>query len=160
MCLNAPHIFATLAVSGLKTLTHYSGPAHSRNLQWLDCQAYGNRYTIMNHHGLWNAQGKYDSPARLEQSRRISEFVKTRTLPAILCGYFNLRPDTQSLQMIATGMQNLISDYQIQSTRTSYYPKAEKFADYVFATPQINVENFKVLPNEVSDHAPIVLEFT
>ena len=38
------------------------GPSHSRILQWAKCNIDGNIYTIMNVHGLWNGQGKTDTP--------------------------------------------------------------------------------------------------
>jgi endonuclease/exonuclease/phosphatase family metal-dependent hydrolase len=77
----------------------------------------------------------------------------------ILCGDFNLKPDTQSLKIIADGMHNLIDAYKVSSTRTSYYPKEEKFADYVFTSPDITVKHFSVLKDEISDHAPLLVDF-
>ena len=55
-------------------------------------------------------------------------------------------------------MKNLIKEYNIQSTRTSLYEKSEKFADYVFVSPEIVVKDFKLLPDEVSDHLALFLE--
>jgi endonuclease/exonuclease/phosphatase family metal-dependent hydrolase len=45
------------------------------------------------------------------------------------------------------------------STRTHLYPRPEKFADYVFVSEGADVRSFRVLSNEVSDHAPLLLEF-
>jgi endonuclease/exonuclease/phosphatase family metal-dependent hydrolase len=134
------------------------GPAHSRILQWLECGLEGKIYSIINVHGLWNGQGKKDSPERLAQSRRIKEFLQTINTPKILCGDFNLRPDTASLALLEEDMFNLVKQYNVSSTRTSYYPKPEKFADYILVSPDIKVKDFKVLPHEVSDHAPLTLE--
>lgn len=141
---------------------HYRGlgPTHSRNLQWLQCRLNGQTHTIMNVHGLWNGKGKTDSPERISQSQRIKEFMGSIETPKILCGDFNLRPDTESMKMVEKGMNNLIQTYKISSTRTSLYPKEEKFADYVLTSPEISVGHFAVLKEEVSDHAPLFLEFT
>ena len=57
------------------------------------------------------------------------------------------------------GMHNLIDQHNIISTRTSYYPKEEKFADYVFTSHEIKVNHFSVLKEEVSDHAPLLIDF-
>jgi endonuclease/exonuclease/phosphatase family metal-dependent hydrolase len=135
------------------------GPAHSRNLQWLKCVINNKNYSILNVHGLWNGMGKTDTPERIAQSQRIRNFVDTLDTPKILCGDFNLRPDTESMKIIEKGMTNLIQSYNINSTRTSYYPKAEKFADYIFTSPEITVNTFKVLQDEVSDHSPLLLDF-
>jgi endonuclease/exonuclease/phosphatase family metal-dependent hydrolase len=132
-----------------------------KNLQYLEIFLTDKKVTILNLHGLWNGQGKTDTDARLDQSQKIIEFVKSLAGDFILAGDFNLRPDTQSLKMLEKelGMKNLIEEHRISSTRTSLYPKAEKFADYILLTPGLEVKNFQVLPEEVSDHAALFLEF-
>jgi endonuclease/exonuclease/phosphatase family metal-dependent hydrolase len=110
-------------------------------------------------HGLWNGKGKTDSVERIAQSQRIKQFLDTINNPKILCGDFNLRPDTESVKIIESGMRNLIKEYDIKSTRTSFYQKEEKYADYIFASADIIVNSFEVLNEEVSDHAPLLLDF-
>lgn len=56
-------------------------------------------------------------------------------------------------------MQNLISDYEIASTRSHYYIKPIKFADYAIVSPDISAIYFEVLPDVVSDHLALFLEF-
>lgn len=136
-----------------------SGPTHSRILQWAKCQADGKTHTIVNVHGLWNGQGKTDSPARINQSLKIKEFMDNVKGSKLLCGDFNLRPDTESIKIIESGLNNHIKINNIKCTRTSFYPKTERFADYIFTSPNIMVQDFKVLPDEVSDHAPLLIEF-
>lgn len=135
------------------------GPTHSRDLQWIKCQSQNKEYTILNVHGLWNGLGKTDSPERIHQSHKIRQFMDTITTPKILCGDFNLRPDTESLKILEEGMANLIQGYDIKSTRTRLYDKEEKFADYIFTSPDIILNSFRVLQDEVSDHAPLFLDF-
>ncbi len=135
------------------------GPTHQRNLQWVECQQDKKSYAILNVHGLWNGQGKTDTPDRLCQSKRVKEFMDTLGVPKILCGDFNLRPDTESMKILEHGMNNLITLHQITSTRTSLYPKEEKFADYILTSKDIVVNRFEVMPDEVSDHAPLLLDF-
>jgi exonuclease III len=135
------------------------GGDHSRNLEWIVCDIKGVKYSIVNVHGLWNGIGKTDTEDRLEQSRKIKNFLNTLSAPKILCGDFNLRPDTKSIEMFEDEMKNLIKEYNITSTRTRLYDKTEKFADYMFVSPDLEVLDFKVLPDEVSDHAALLLEF-
>lgn len=54
--------------------------------------------------------------------------------------------------------RKLIKEYGITSTRTSLYTKPNKFADYVFVSRGIKIIDFKILPDEVSDHTPLFLE--
>lgn len=134
-------------------------PRHQRNLQWVECRIQGKKYMIINTHFLWNGSGKGDSDDRIQQSQRTKDFLDSLSVPKILCGDFNLRPDTESIRILEQGMKNLVKEYNIQSTRTSLYPKAERFADYILVSDEINVKEFKVFPDEVSDHSALWMEF-
>lgn len=131
-----------------------------KNLQYLKTRYNDRDITIINVHGLWNGQGKTDTEDRIDQSKKIIDFAKNISHDFVLCGDFNLLPETQSLRMIEKelGLRNLIVEYSVSSTRTSIYKKPVKFADYIFVTPNIHVSGFKVLPDEVSDHAALFLE--
>jgi endonuclease/exonuclease/phosphatase family metal-dependent hydrolase len=135
-----------------------TGPRHNRAIQWLKCQGNNQTFYLANLHGLWNGQGKGDSPDRLEQSRSIKNFVDNVTYPLLLCGDFNLNLETSSIEMLEENLINLISRNRVKSTRTVLYTKDEKYADYIFVSPDINVKAFTVLPQVVSDHAPLLLE--
>lgn len=131
----------------------------AKNLQYARMQFKGKPLTVINFHGLWNGKGKTDCKERIEQSEKIAEFIARTEGEIIFCGDFNLLPDTESIRIIEqTGLRNLISEYKVTSTRTSLYAKPEKFADYMFVSRGLDVKDFKVLSDEVSDHAPLYLE--
>ncbi|MEX2014131.1 MAG: endonuclease/exonuclease/phosphatase family protein [Parcubacteria group bacterium] len=139
---------------------------HGRALQYLTVNLKDGPLTIINFHGLWapefksNPYSKIDTADRISQSKRIVEFTKTLTNDFILCGDFNLLPDTESIAILErAGLKNLIKDYGVTSTRNSFYNKTEeKHADYIFVSEVIDVKDFKVLPEEVSDHSALLLE--
>jgi endonuclease/exonuclease/phosphatase family metal-dependent hydrolase len=132
---------------------------HARNIQFVSLKSDLGLLTVINFHGLWNGKGKGDSDDRLLQSDNILSFLKTRTEPVILAGDFNLAPDTESIKKLeAFGLRNLIREYGVTSTRTSHYSKPERYADYIFLSNGLNIKNFSVLPDEVSDHVPLALE--
>jgi exonuclease III len=136
---------------------------HARNIQYITVGTLAGPITVVNFHGLWTGngpgKGKKDSPERLEQSKRILEFTGKTKNPFVLCGDFNLLPDTESIRKFEdAGLRNLIKEFGVTSTRTSFYTKPQKFADYVFISKDINLKNFKILPDEVSDHAPMLIE--
>lgn len=141
------------------------GGTCSRKMQWMEISHPEHKdktFSIMNVHGLWNGQGKTDTPERIEQSRRIKEFMGTINGPKILCGDFNLSPDTQSLIALREGMRDLVQESGATTTRTSYYTRASTsgaFADYIFVSPEVIVNDFKVMPDEVSDHAALYVDF-
>ena len=163
---NTLHIHETGDIFVHKTMDSLidgDGSSIGRNLQFIKTQnEAGEPLTILNFHGIWagHGVGKGDTEDRLQQSKNVISFIKTLSGNVVLGGDFNLSPDTESLNMIAQelGIRNLISEYGITSTRTSLYPKPGKFADYMFVSPEMQVKQFAVLPDIVSDHAPLLLE--
>ena len=80
-------------------------------------------------------------------------------IPAELRKKYNLLPGTESVHMLEeSGMRNLIREYGVTSTRSSFYTKPEKFADYAFVSSGVSVTDFKVLPDAVSDHLALEAE--
>ncbi len=136
---------------------------HARNLQHITLKTERGLITVINFHGLWTdkpeGKGKQDIPERIEQSEKIVQYTQTLGNPFVLCGDFNLLPTTESVKILERGgMRNLVVENSIASTRTSHYLKPEKFADYIFVSKDLVVKDFKVLSDEVSDHAPLVVE--
>jgi endonuclease/exonuclease/phosphatase family metal-dependent hydrolase len=131
---------------------------YSSKVQWHEIEYQGQKLFITNLHGLWTGKGKNDTPARLQQSNIIKNFINSNEGLHIVMGDFNLLPDTKSISIIAEGMQDLIKIYNIKNTRTSFYTKEDKYADYIFTSPELKINDFKVLPDEVSDHAPLLVE--
>ena len=78
----------------------------------------------------------------------------------ILVGDFNLNINTKSLTILEKKMINLIKKYNIQTTRNKHFPGSEKFADYTFVSPDIKIRSFQVPHTEVSDHLPMILQFS
>src|SRR6185503_9723048 len=132
----------------------------AKNLQYATIETPSGERTIVNFHGLWNGKGKGDSEERVKQSENIVAFLKTLGTEVMLAGDFNLNPTTESLNLLeAHGLRNLIKEYGYTSTRTPLYEKDGKFADYVFVSGGIEALDFSVLPDVVSDHSPLSLEF-
>ncbi|MEK7100530.1 MAG: endonuclease/exonuclease/phosphatase family protein, partial [Patescibacteria group bacterium] len=131
---------------------------HARNIQFVTAEHNGAPLTVINFHGLWNGQGKGDSEDRIAQSEKIKNFMQNLQGNIVLCGDFNLEPDTESLRILeGSGLRNLIRENGITSTRTAHYTGPVKFADYVLVSETLEVADFQVLPDEVSDHTPLML---
>ena len=137
----------------------------SRKLQYITLDLNGRKLIVINYHGLWNGGPKIDTPERIEQSNKVSGFLNKFNSSKILCGDFNILPNTQSIKILEKGMRNLIKEYNISSTRTPLYRHYENsdepnFADYILLTDDIHVKDFRILPDIVSDHSPLYLEFS
>ncbi|MFA6513862.1 MAG: endonuclease/exonuclease/phosphatase family protein [Patescibacteria group bacterium] len=131
------------------------------NLQWIDLEINDEVMTIANLHGLWQKDTKkLDTPERLVQSKKIKDFLATKKGRQIICGDFNLLPDGKSIEILEQGMKNLVKEYNIQSTRSKFYQNGPRFADYILVSTNINVVDFKVFQDDVSDHLPLMLDFS
>jgi exonuclease III len=133
---------------------------HARNLQYLTVETPKGSRTIANFHGLWNGKSKEDTDERFTQADNITRFLKDIKNPHVLCGDFNLLPESKTFKQLEDlGMKNLIKEFSIKSTRSSYYKKPVPFADYTLVSDDVKVNEFKVLPDEVSDHLAMYLDF-
>lgn len=137
-----------------------TGRSAARAMQYASVSHGGKNYTVFNYHGLHNGDGKSDSDERFEQSKKIGEILASvHNSAKIVCGDLNLLPDTKSLGMLEGSMRNLIKEHGVTSTRSSYYEKPLKFADYILVDKNITVNEFAVLKDEVSDHLAMCLDF-
>lgn len=114
---------------------------------------------IHNFHGIPGTDKK-DTPERYLQTKRLLEIMSSSS-SQIIVGDFNLDIDTEAVSQLSNGRQNLIKDFGIKTTRNSNYGKVEAlpFADYAFLSKDIEVNDFKAFPDEVSDHLALFLDF-
>ncbi len=127
-------------------------------------------------HGKTLPGDKLDTPIRLKQSQKIIDFFEDKPGLKIIGGDFNLYPNTKSIKMFEeAGYRNLIRDFDIQETRNrlsweqvkeqakalgwKYFGK-QHFADYCFTSPEVKINNFEVPNIEISDHLPLILDFS
>ncbi|WP_181952007.1 endonuclease/exonuclease/phosphatase family protein [Pseudovibrio ascidiaceicola] len=118
--------------------------------------------SITHMHGLRDLNGKMDTPERFDQAKRlinISRGVSEAGDLRIVCGDFNVEPDSETIRMLEEdGLVELVNHYGVETTRNSYYKKPGKFADYLLIDQVDEIQKFQVLQKpEVSDHCPLVL---
>jgi endonuclease/exonuclease/phosphatase family metal-dependent hydrolase len=130
-----------------------------RNFHYVVVKEKDKDVLIANFHGFWKPGAKKDTKESLEQSDKINEFLKSFNGPKILCGDFNLGPDTESMKKLEKDLLNLITIYNVRNTRSKFYTRNEKFADYILISSDINVKEFSVIDRHVSDHLPLYLDF-
>lgn len=121
--------------------------------------------TIANVHGVWWPGDKRDTPERIEQSHRIIMGLARIPGSKVICGDFNLMPDTQSVRMIErAGYRSLIKEWGIQDTRGLinqekyiHEKPLQTYADYAFASDGLSVKKFDVPHVSISDHLPLIV---
>src|SRR3989344_8793032 len=96
--------------------THNPVTNHSGIFQYIKIKTDKNEFIIGNLHGLWLPTGKLDNPERIKQSEMIIDLYATRKGKKIICGDFNIRPETESIAMFNRDFKNLIKEFGINST--------------------------------------------
>ena len=114
-------------------------------------------------HGVAQPGDKLDNPKRLEQSKKIIDYMAKIEGIKIIGGDFNLDKNTESVRLFEkNGYRNLIEEFGIDMTRNhlswDLHPQKQLWADFLFVSPDVKVKSFEVPKNEVSDHLPLVLE--
>jgi endonuclease/exonuclease/phosphatase family metal-dependent hydrolase len=119
---------------------------------------------VINFHGIAKPGDKLDTEERINQSKKLAEAWRSLgSMSKILCGDFNLMPQTQSVKILQDCGRNLIREFNIQNTRNKIswtrFNNKQNFADYCFVSSGVKVKNFQVPYTEASDHLAMVLEF-
>jgi hypothetical protein len=114
-------------------------------------------------HGIREAQGKDDSPARAQQVEAVAAALSgfsSPDEPLALGGDFNLLPDSETFTRLeALGLRDLVTGSGIEDTRTTLYTKKQRHANYLLVRETVAISAFSV-PAEpvVSDHRPLILD--
>ena len=119
--------------------------------------------TIAHMHGLRTKNGKEDSAERIDQAhalRRLIEQVRRPEDRLVACGDFNVLPGSATFEILGElGLRDLVVASGHTDTRTSWYEKEPRFADYMLVTQSVDVVRFDVVEQpEVSDHRALVLD--
>lgn len=116
---------------------------------------------LLNYHGLWS-RGKEGNDRTIEANTKILKLAKEVDYPVIICGDFNLFPETPSMKLLSNELTSLVDTYSINTTR----PRSNELSgmkrnvvDYVMVSKGIKVNIFSVPDGDVSDHLPLILDF-
>lgn len=134
-------------------------------LQYIGFKLNNKEFSLFNFHGSPMPGDKLDNVRRLKEAQKTKEIVEGKKGAKILAGDFNLLPQTQSVRISESYLKNLIKEFNIEKTRSNlspFYgtPIFQQFADYTFVSNDINVKSFEVPDVEISDHLPMILEFS
>ena len=131
---------------------------NARSLQHVVVEHNGTNIHVLNHHGHHLPDHKNGDEETLRQCQMIVEYIEKLEGPKILCGDFNLSPESPSLQLINAILINHAKEKGVLTTRTPLTHKTE-VCDYIFTSSDIEVTNFQVLNDIASDHKALTIEF-
>ena len=121
----------------------------------------GKKLRIMNYHGVWtrNKQGNEKS---LAANKIINKLASQAEGEVIICGDFNLFPDTPSMKLFEKNLISLVDIFDIETTRPASNELSglkRNVVDYMWVSKGIKAKKFEVMDSNVSDHLPLVLDF-
>jgi endonuclease/exonuclease/phosphatase family metal-dependent hydrolase len=128
-----------------------------RNLQHVVVETDERKINILNHHGHHVPDHKNGNEETMRQCMMIVEYVEKLEGPVVLCGDFNLVPESESLEQINKILVNHPKERGVLTTRTPLTHKTE-VCDYIFTSPDLQVKNFQVLDDIASDHKALTIE--
>lgn len=154
-------VFVKGAFAESQTLDSFT--RNIRNAQFCTVDAGDNTFTIVNHHGFHDRD-----PAGTAESltciQKLIDELKQISGPIIMCGDFNVQPDSATIQAIHVQLplKNLTSEYKLETTLSSIFrvKDIQVPADYIFISPEIHVTDFEASSSIVSDHKALILECT
>lgn len=119
------------------------------------------RTVVVGHvHGLRDAAGKADTPARRAQAKRLAELVDSVREPGdtvVVCGDLNVLPDSETFTILSDlGLTDLVGS---ADTRTARYTKPVRHASYLLVSDPTAVRRFEIVTEpEVSDHRALLVD--
>lgn len=122
----------------------------------------GKQLRILNVHGIWNATRLWDSRTHYQIQHIIEKSTKS-DIPTLVVWDFNLLPTSPDILEMSKVFRNLVSEYGIVSTRPVFDDGLDTggmIVDYIFASKHILVENLTTINTSVSDHFPLILDFS
>ncbi|MCJ8211405.1 endonuclease/exonuclease/phosphatase family protein [Mucilaginibacter sp. RS28] len=92
---------------------------------------------------------------RADQIDILREKVKDCPYPYVIAGDFNDTPSSYSVNRLAKGMKNAFREKGSGLGRTYNGDFPNYQIDYILATPQFNVADYRVIEKKLSDHYPV-----
>ena len=132
-----------------------------RGFQVVDLEVRGKDLRLINYHGIWS-KDKQGSQKTKQACELIRDYGLNSNGAVIICGDFNLFPETDSIQVLSNSFKNLCEAFAIESTRpqsNELSGKHRNVVDYIFVNDKVKVTDFAVLQTDVSDHLPLVMQF-
>jgi len=116
---------------------------------------------VLNYHGIWT-RNKLGNEKSFEACEKINSLALEANGDVVICGDFNLFPDTSSMKIFNKNFISLVDKYKVKTTRpaSNELNKLDRnVVDYIWVSKSINVKSFEVIESDVSDHLPLILEF-
>jgi endonuclease/exonuclease/phosphatase family metal-dependent hydrolase len=124
----------------------------------------GKKIHFINTHLVWGPTPE-DKPYKLEQGKKLHEYVKNLREPFILSGDFNVTPDSQIVKWMNELGRNHTIEHSITNTlnpnthRVQHLFPAGLAVDFVFTEQSLQVQRFQLIDTpDLSDHFGMAIQ--
>jgi len=126
------------------------------NINTLQVVKLENDFTIINHHGFW-------CPSPIGDNETVRVFTKVAAIvrqiqgPLVMCGDFNIIHDSPAMRALDF-LRDLTHEYGITTTLSGLGYDGQVACDHILINDAVDVQDFSVLPDLVSDHLALTAE--
>lgn len=132
---------------------------HARNFQHATFDSSGTPLHVINYHGAYVKGSKVGNADTERHMQQIADYVQQLVGPVIVCGDFNVTPDSKTVAILGRILRNLATEYKLTNTYTQL-SHHNLVCDYIFVSEEVKVQSFAMSNALISDHAALVLEFS
>lgn len=112
--------------------------------------------TIVNHHGYWKPTPMGDKTT-VEVMKKVANVVRRISGPVVMCGDLNIVHEAPAMRELDF-LRDLIHEYHIDNTLSGLKFNGKVACDHILVNDEVEVRDFSVLDDIVSDHKPLLIE--
>ncbi len=141
--------------------TNFENIDHPRSVAIATLKIKDKKLTVFNLHGTYSTY-KSDTSRSIAQAKYLVKRAREFKNPLLLIGDFNATPDTKTIKIVNRQFDNMMSRFPAPQTLPYFEGKKDNrmIVDYVFANKKIKPKNLEVYQTEISDHLPLIFDFT
>jgi len=132
--------------------------SNTRNVQSVILEIDNFQLKIVNHHAHREPTGAGSEESVLRM-RKVVDFIGTTGLPIIIAGDMNVNPSTETAKLLQRYGTNLTGTSLTKSTMTDLAMFLPVAPDHIITSKEIDVKDFTISEETVSDHKALILEF-
>lgn len=157
----------TIPITGdyIPTQTARDFDYNIRNLQTCSLDINGKKLSVANHQGYLAGAHSRGDDTSVAAMQKVAKSLAALPHPLIFCGDLNVAPNTTTVSVLdSLDLRNLTAENNIRTTLSKIHRAPEKDrssvpCDYIFVSDDVQVQNFRLADEVVSDHKALVLEF-
>lgn len=111
---------------------------------------------VVNYHGYWLKDPLGDENT-ITAMKNVVEMIKATSGPLIMCGDLNIIHESPAMRDLDF-LRDLTNEYNIQNTLSGLKFGGKVACDHILVNEQINVKDFRVIDDIISDHKALFAE--